>query len=840
MPCPEGERRKTSKKSVSKFGPMLLVSILVTCQFVGCFSSETTSTHQTSTVYSREASSEVFIGNDFLEIGFRKDYGAISSFIHKASGTDLIAVKTDVQGLWDVQLLTQDLRTICPSGVYRSRPYYVGYSLNQTENEITIELEWTKIWLEGYGEYPARLLVQARVNGSSPEARFSIEIQNSGPFAVETVVLPILWEVSKLGNQSSDDRLLFPSQNGRLFQNPIQNLQWYGNYYPSGFLNMQFMAYYDSNAGFYFATYDSNGNTKFFFWQRLDSTSANIGIIHYPAISFGADFSLSYDVIVGVFTGDWYTAADIYKEWAYKQWWSIKKETPAWLREIAVGKDFICYWSSPEWYRNRTFTEVIEKIEQNQEYFHLPALIFLWGWEHQSAWSWGDYFPPYEGWQNFDDLVKTAHESDSKLWMVIRAAGIITESEPWKNGTAEDYAITNRDGSYKIDPPEFGVPWPTVTMCPSTDYWRETLKSYVLTLVDHGVDLIQFDGFPWIPPQPCYNASHGHPLGLGGNWYANAWINTLGEIEGEARKINPEIAFSGEGGCELFLPFQDVYHSRDNWAEFADPDFQNQSVSVVPLFNYVYSDRITLVGEHNFALWNPLGASSYNRLGFARILTWGEIGSYNMQEDLYDPNVDRITLDYVKKIGYARSAYLHSFLVNSTMIKPEEIASPTILVRAETGQYFSVSALQYSAWKPNGAHCIGYVLTNIGTSDIQINQAFEVPLSLPYNVYLFRDGKLEQTETITDKSYALNFTVKPLDIILLAFGNLHQAWMKADLNFDGVVNILDISIVAKAFGTRPGDQRWDAVADVNGDDTVNILDISMIARDYGKSAFGEL
>jgi hypothetical protein len=155
------ERRKGLKKSVSKIGLMLLVSILVTCQFVSCFSLETTSTHQANTVYSRESPTEIFIGNDFLEIGFRKDCGAIWSLIHKASGTDLRAVKTHTEGLWDVQLLTQDLKTIGPSGVYRSRPYYVGYSTNQTENEITIKLEWTKIWLEGYGEYPARLLVQA-------------------------------------------------------------------------------------------------------------------------------------------------------------------------------------------------------------------------------------------------------------------------------------------------------------------------------------------------------------------------------------------------------------------------------------------------------------------------------------------------------------------------------------------------------------------------------------------------------------------------------------------------------------------------------------------------------
>jgi hypothetical protein len=539
--------------------------------------------------------------------------------------------------------------------------------------------------------------------------------------------------------------------------------------------------------------------------------------------------------VIRVFTGDWYTAADIYKEWACNQWWACKKTVPAWLTGIAVSKCFDCYNHIE--YRNRTFAECIQKIAQHQDYFDLPTLLFLWGWENGTAFSYGNYFPPYEGWDSFDRLVEETHKANSRLWLNIGALGVLTDSEPWENGTARNYAIINRDGSY-ANITGFGMPGTYMYLCPSTDYWKNTLEQYVLTVVKHGVDMVFFDGFPWGHQQPCYNASHGHPLGNGGNWYAQEWFDILNETSKAAREINPEVVFGGEGGCEIFLPFLDIYDSRDNWAEYADPVFQNQNASVIPLFNYVYSDKIIFVGEHDFAPWNPIGGSSYYRLGFSRILTWGEIACYNMQEDLYDPNVDRVTIDYVKKIGYARSTYLQNFLINSTMTKPEEIASPTTLVESgilQGSQYFNVSALQYSAWKPNGANCIGYILTNIGTSDIQINQTFDVPLSPPYSVYLFRDGKLEKTETITDKSYALNFTVKPLDIILLAFGNLHEVWMKADLNFDGVVNILDISLVARAFGTKPGDPNWNETADLDKNGVINILDITTVARDYGKT-----
>ena len=57
-----------------------------------------------------------------------------------------------------------------------------------------------------------------------------------------------------------------------------------------------------------------------------------------------------------------------------------------------------------------------------------------------------------------------------------------------------------------------------------------------------------------------------------------------------------------------------------------------------------------------------------------------------------------------------------------------------------------------------------------------------------------------------------------------------------DINNDGIVNIVDITIVAKAFGTKPGDDRWNETADVDKNGQVNIIDISMVAKDFGKTA----
>ena len=56
----------------------------------------------------------------------------------------------------------------------------------------------------------------------------------------------------------------------------------------------------------------------------------------------------------------------------------------------------------------------------------------------------------------------------------------------------------------------------------------------------------------------------------------------------------------------------------------------------------------------------------------------------------------------------------------------------------------------------------------------------------------------------------------------------------ADVNADGVINILDLTLVAAHFGTTPAaDQAFNP--DVNADNIVNILDLTFVARHIGKT-----
>jgi hypothetical protein len=62
-----------------------------------------------------------------------------------------------------------------------------------------------------------------------------------------------------------------------------------------------------------------------------------------------------------------------------------------------------------------------------------------------------------------------------------------------------------------------------------------------------------------------------------------------------------------------------------------------------------------------------------------------------------------------------------------------------------------------------------------------------------------------------------------------------------DITCDGKVDMKDISLIAKAFGTKPGDARWNPNADVTGtvagvpDGKVDMKDISLAAKNFGKT-----
>lgn len=98
--------------------------------------------------------------------------------------------------------------------------------------------------------------------------------------------------------------------------------------------------------------------------------------------------------------------------------------------------------------------------------------------------------------------------------------------------------------------------------------------------------------------------------------------------------------------------------------------------------------------------------------------------------------------------------------------------------------------------------------------------------------------ELATVEKTTTHTYTGNISVGQ---ILASEANITEGEMTytqpallGDVDYDGTVNILDAIKLAGAFGSEPGQPRWNSAADINNDDNINILDAIILAGHFGE------
>jgi uncharacterized protein (DUF2141 family) len=79
-----------------------------------------------------------------------------------------------------------------------------------------------------------------------------------------------------------------------------------------------------------------------------------------------------------------------------------------------------------------------------------------------------------------------------------------------------------------------------------------------------------------------------------------------------------------------------------------------------------------------------------------------------------------------------------------------------------------------------------------------------------------------------------NYAILVLAVLAIVAAVVPVRAILGDVNGDGKVDMRDLGIVAKAFGSTPLDPRWNPAADLNGDGVVNMVDIGIVAINFGK------
>lgn len=160
------------------------------------------------------------------------------------------------------------------------------------------------------------------------------------------------------------------------------------------------------------------------------------------------------------------------------------------------------------------------------------------------------------------------------------------------------------------------------------------------------------------------------------------------------------------------------------------------------------------------------------------------------------------------------------------------LTSIPIPSEASTGAAFAF-ANAYNNWpKENGIAYCGEEAVSFTITDGAGSSGSDGSASSQSSGY---EGTYELTFRLRSNPALGDYTVYASYYQALATTNFDVVWLFTDINRDGKVNVGDLFLIAKAFGSQPEDPKWNPKADVNDDNLINILDLFRVAKDFGKT-----
>jgi len=473
----------------------------------------------------------------------------------------------------------------------------------------TLGLEFTK------GPEPGMSVAATITAGKDGLVHFGLTVKNPTDQAVASIQYPCFVSPAALGDDALDDRLLFPQHHtdGIVVNAPGHlNRRLHGSY--PGSAAVQMMALYDSLSGLMLATQDSQGHCKKFEVVMASNRFVEIKVNHLrPEVP--GDGDIPYTTVMGVFSGDWHDAADLYKRWARQQPWCARKLTqrediPAFLKEGPAG--IIFRLGSPKGY-NGSMGPDLERLPEITEAYRkragVPHMIVVpYGWENRGTWAGINYFPARpsdEAWRKANSVLRAQGDRSALLtsgyWWVVRRP--LTYFGPAFDDTQQferqkAMVIHNADGTpWLIDKTRMAGHsgrWRGLSarLCYGSADARKVMFDIFLRAAELGTPLISFDQeIGGGQSVPCYAHHHGHPPGYG-TWMWSDFQKLCKDIRSKGSKINPEIGLFVENCGEMIIQVMATYWSR----QFGVLDHGSSGEGPIGLFSYLYHEYVTAIG----------------------------------------------------------------------------------------------------------------------------------------------------------------------------------------------------------------------------------------------------
>ena len=617
-----------------------------------------------------------------------KETGNIVSFINE-SGFDYIECETPLVTL---SLLDKDgNRTTVSNGLV---------------DNIVEESNKTTIYYSNFGGLNINVTAFLTFDGLD-FIKMRLKIENNSNLRLECSLYPGITIKNRLGYD--DYRLFWPAMEGVeiINENFRTELMSHADYtiYPAkgwqgvypGACPMQYMAYYNGINGLYLASHDESSRVKLIEWKIENN---GIRLIEQVYIDEESNvFEYDYDVVLGVFKGNYYDASNIYREWLYSS--KIlsfnklidNKELPKWMFEPLTVITFPIRGrcdtdddkSIKEYY---PYTKCLPYIDKYQKYFNNRQMVLLMHWEGTAPWAPPYVWPPYGEKKYFDELEKGIHDKDNLFGLYCSGLGWTQRHLFYPYNREEDFKKYNIDKIVERGPKR-NLEYTTTCfhirngyeLCPACSETKEIARKEALNIAKGtNLDYIQFfDQDLGGNTYPCYSNSHGH-IEIPGRWMAQSMSEISDIMRNEFKKYHPDkntIIGCEAAACEPLLDklrFNDIRYNLD--LMYGIP---------VPMYHYCFGEYVVnFMGNHTTAT-RLLDTKKYpdnifyrTAYSFAQgdILTFmikndGKINwEWNVPwNDDNEPDQEEY-LRYSKMLNDLRNGPLYNHLRYGKMIKP--------------------------------------------------------------------------------------------------------------------------------------------------------------------------
>jgi len=576
-------------------------------------------------------------------------------------------------------------------------------------------------------------------NNKDNALMWDLHVSNdSNQWGLWKVVFPQV-SVSYLGEGSS---VFLPRTAGIELPDMWNTADRRGGTYPSGWTCMQYMAAYNAKGrtGLYVGMHDPFGSTKDIIARGQRDQHAVLFRFEHPVPNMGqvgVGFELPGEAKLQLLRGDWFDAAEIYREWVSHEarWWPAlgpdgRSDTPKWMRQL------------PAWVlTGGSASNCVPRVKAFVKELEVPVGFHWYNW-HQIPFDndYPHYFPVKDGFADGVAELKNAgvyvmpyingrlwdtHDKGTEDWQFTRVALPAATKDEAGNPYTESYSSKEADGnSVQL-----------AAMCPSTALWQNRVHDIVLRLFnEYGLNAVYIDQVAAARPKLCFDKSHGHPLG-GGHWWTEGYWKMLDAI----RAAKPaECMLTTECNAEPYIKWFDGYLTW-HWQE------QN----MVPAFSAVYGGAIQMFGR---AYRGGPTQDLANRMKAGQQLVFGEQIGWFSPETIKRPECGQFLRDCIK-LRWRLKEYFYA----GQMARPPKLAGGIPKVTADWQWRdewpITTAAIMTGAWQLQRENKVILLFVNVSNQRLTSNVQFN---SKEYNLL----SKTLTVTKITPDAPEVKFTIQ--------------------------------------------------------------------------------